>query len=164
MAKIGLCFSHLLSQGDTTRKAGVQEKKHKKKVQGAHSQRVCAAPVKTLRPESREDAEHTENTQTEKNRNRIVIGRILIGRRRTLPLCHYQQPVHRGHTSAGDIAVALPCPAAGAPLLSRSTCVQSPGATHLPLEWNFSRSREFLGYITPVTKATTTPSLPPISG
>ncbi|KAH9406390.1 hypothetical protein TYRP_013364 [Tyrophagus putrescentiae] len=40
--------------GDTTRKAGVQEKKkHKKKVQGAHSQRVCAAPVKTLRPESR---------------------------------------------------------------------------------------------------------------
>lgn len=162
MAKIGLCFSHLLSQGDTTRKAGVQEKKkHKKKVQGAHSQRVCAAPVKTLRPESREDAEHTENTQTEKTETESLLGGFSSVEGE---LCHFATTSNQC-TEDTPVPETLqsPCPV-GAPLLPRSTCVQSPGATHLPLEWNFSRSREFLGYITPVTKTTTTPSLPPISG
>lgn len=62
---------------------------------------------------SREDAEQTEK-HTDRNRNRIVIGRILIGRRRTLPLCHYQQPVPE--------TLQSPCPAL--PLVLRCFPVQ----------------------------------------
>ncbi len=67
MAKIGLCFSHLLSQGDTTRKAGVQEKKRRstRKKFRAPIHRECVLRQSKHCDLSREDAEHTENTQTE---------------------------------------------------------------------------------------------------
>ena len=160
MAKIGLCFSHLLSLRATLPEKLASKKRSTRKKFRAPIHRECVLRQSKHCDLSREDAEkHTENTQTE-TETESLFGRILIGRRRTLPLCHYQQPVHRGHTSAGDIAVALPCWCSVASPFN----LFNHQAPLICQEWNFSRSREFLGYITPVTKTTTTPSLPPISG
>lgn len=110
---------------------------------------------------SREDAEkHTENTQTEKTETESLLGGFSSVEGE---LCHFA-------TTSNQCTETHQCRrhcSRPALLVLRCFPVQRVFNHQAPLicqEWNFSRSREFLGYITPVTKTTTTPSLPPISG